>query len=88
MKIYTHEERCALIDRVATWCFDNTQSWEFDHVGEALAYLFWAIAAPRSGSVLDASPEHSGDYDRFVDLLKTNPNGLFEELVEGGFIVV
>jgi len=88
MKIYTHEERCALIDRVATWCFDNTQSWEFDHVGEALAYLFWAIAAPRSGDALDASPEHSGDYDRFVDLLKTNPNGLFEELVEGGFIIV
>ncbi len=88
MKIYTHEERCNLIDRVASWCFDNTQSWEFDHIGEALAYLFWAIASPRSGGALDASPEHSGDYDRFVDLLKTNPNGLFEELVEGGFIIV
>ena len=88
MKIYTHEERCALIARVATWCFDNTESWEHNHIGEALAYLFWAISDPQSGGALDASPEHSGDYDRFVDLLKTNPNGLFNELVKGGFIVV
>lgn len=88
MKYYTHEERCDLIARVASWCFDNTESWERDHIGEALAYLFWAIAAPRSGDALDASPEHSGDYDRFVELLKSNPNGLFDELVEEGFIIV
>jgi len=88
MKYYTHEERCDLIARVASWCFDNTESWELNHIGEALAYLFWAIASPRSGDALDASPEHSGDYDRFVDLLKTNPNGLFEELVKEGFIIV
>jgi hypothetical protein len=88
MKTYTHEERCDLIARVASWCFDNTESWERDHIGEALAYLFWAIAAPRSGDALDASPEHSGDYDRFVELLKSNPNGLFDELVEEGFIIV
>ena len=88
MKTYTHEERCNLIDRVATWCFDNTESWEFDHIGETLDYLFWAIADPQSDGVLDASPGPSGDYDRFVKLLKSNPNGLFNELVEGGFIIV
>lgn len=88
MKYYTHEERCDLIARVASWCFDNTESWELNHFGEALAYLFWAIADPQSGGALDVSPGPSGDYDRFVKLLKSNPNGLFNELVEGGFIVV
>ena len=54
MKYYTHEERCNLIARVASWCFDNTESWEPDNIGTGLAYLFWA-SPPRGRVTHDAS---------------------------------
>ena len=89
MKYYTHEERCNLIARVASWCFDNTESWEPDNIGTGLAYLFWAIASPGRVVPFDATLENSGGtYDELIRILKDNPNGLFEELVEGGFIIV
>jgi len=89
MKTYTHEERCALLDRVALWCLDSTESWELNNIGTGLAYLFWAITSPGRVAPFDATLENSGGtYKTLVRILKDNPNGLFEELVEGGFIIV
>jgi hypothetical protein len=88
-KEYATEERCALLDRVAQWCFDQTNSWEPDNIGIGLAYLFWAIASPGRAVPFDATLENSGGaYKTLVRILKDNPNGLFKELVEGGFIIV
>lgn len=88
MKYYTHEERCDLIARVASWCFDNTESWELNNIGTGLAYLFWAIASPDWVAPFDATLENSGGtYKELVRILQSNPNGLFEHLVEGGFII-
>jgi len=82
------EQRCELIRRVADWCFDETESWEPDNIGTGLAYLFWAIASPDKGVPFDATLENSGGtYKGLIRILQSNPNGLFEELVEGGFII-
>ena len=86
---YPPEARLVLIDRVAQWCFDNTESWELDNIGVGLAYLFWAIASPDTVVPFDATLENSGGtYDELVKVLKANPNGLAEELVEGGFLIL
>ena len=88
MKI-THEARCALISRIAAWCFDNTESWEEYNIGVGLAYLFWAISSPNRVEPFDATLENSGGaYAAFVRILERNPNGLLKDLVDGGFIVV
>ena len=89
MKTCTHEERCALIDRVAQWCFDNTESWEYRNVGTGLTYLFWAIASPGQVVPFDATLANTGGwYDELVRILESNPNGLLKELIDGGFILV
>lgn len=81
------EERCALIDRVSRWCFDNTESWELDDIGTGLAYLSWAIAAD-DGEPFDCMTGLMPDYyGKFRELLQSNPNGLWQELLEEGFIV-
>ena len=90
MKYYTHEERCNLIARVASWCLDNTESRELNNIGTGLAYLFWAIASPgRVVLPFDATLENSSStYKELVRILQSNPSGLLEHLVEGGFIIV
>ena len=89
MKTYTHEERCNLIARVASWCFDSTESWEPDNIGTGLAYLFWAIASPSTVVPFDATLANAGGwYDELVRVLELNPNGLRKDLIDGGFILV
>ncbi len=84
-KRLTAEERCALADRVARWCYDQTESWGHGRFGEGLAYLLWAIAAA-DGQPFDSTicPE---DYAELVLILKSNPNGLWDELAAVGAIV-
>ena len=38
-------KRVDLINRVARWCYDQTESWQTQSFGTGLAYLFWAIAS-------------------------------------------
>ena len=84
---YTPEARCALIDRVADWVYDNTESWEPDNIGLGLAYLFWSIA-DANGEPFDSTLFKTDEgYSELVKLLKQNPNGLWEELVKEGFII-
>ena len=86
---YPPEARLVLIDRVAQWCFDQTNSWEYRNIGTGLAYLFWAIASPGTGAQFDATLANTGGwYDELVKILASNPNGLLKELVDGGFILV
>lgn len=80
MKI-TYRSRCALISRVAAWCFDNTESRDVDHIGRALAYLFWTVAAHEKISPLDIT-EDEALLAPLVALLRANPNGLLDELIE------
>lgn len=79
------EERCALAGRVARWCCDETESWGHGRFGEGMAYLLWAIIA-NDGQPFDSSlcPE---DYAELVLVLKSNPNGLWDELVAAGAIL-
>jgi len=81
----TPEQRISLINRVAQWCYDQTESWGHGRFGEGVAYLLWAIAAD-DGRPFDstACPE---DYAELVLVLKSNPNGLWDELVNAGGIV-
>lgn len=81
------EERCALIDRVSRWCFDNSECWELDDIGTGLAYLSWAIAADDGEPFDFLTKELPGYYAKFRELLQSNPNGLWAELVEREFIV-
>ena len=73
------QARCDLIHRVAQWCYDHTESWEGIGGGTGLAYLFWAIAA-NDGQPFDTTvyPEQ---YAELIKILKSNPNGLWDELV-------
>ena len=80
------EERCALIDRMSTWCFDNSESWELDDIGTGLAYLSWAIAADDGKPFDFMSKEIPDYYKKFKELLQRNPNGLWRELLDRGFI--
>ena len=67
---YPPEARLVLIDRVAQWCFDQTNSWEYRNIGTGLAYLFWAIASPGKVVPFDATLENSGGgYDELVRIL-------------------
>ena len=79
------KQRLDLINRVAKWCYDQTESWGHGRTGEGLSYLFWAIAAndvqPFDST---ACPE---DYAELVLILKSNPNGLWDELVTIGAII-
>ena len=82
----TAQERIDLIDRVCTWCFDNTESWGIDEIGTGLAYLSWAVAAD-DGEPFDFLTKEVPDYYRkFKELLQSNPNGLWQELLDCGFI--
>ena len=86
-KNLTAAERCDLIARTAEWVSDNAESWSEGNVGTGLAYLFWAIADRADGAAFDASETTIGGFYRpLIDVLKANPNGLWDELVEGGFI--
>ena len=78
------EERCALADRVARWCYDETESWGDGRFGEGMAYLLWAIVA-NDGHPFESTlcPE---DYAELVLVLKSNPNGLWDELIAIGAI--
>ncbi len=79
------QERLDLVNRTAQWCFDQTEGWGHDRFGEGVAYLLWAIAA-NDGRPFDstACPE---DYAELVLVLKSNPNGLWDELVAVGAII-
>ena len=81
----TAQERCALADRVARWCYDQTESWGHGRFGEGLAYLLWAIIVT-DGRPFDSTlcPE---DYAELVLALKSNPNGLWDELKAAGAIL-
>ena len=80
------EKRLDLINRVSQWCFDNTESWELDDIGTGLAYLQWAVAAD-DGEPFDFMSKTVPDYyKRLKELLQSNPNGLWRELLDGGFI--
>ncbi len=81
----TAQERVDLITRTAQWCYDRTECWGHGRLGEGLAYLFWAIAA-NDGRPFDSTvcPE---DYAELVRVLKSNPNGLWDELVAIGAII-
>ena len=79
------EQRLDLINRVARWCYDQTQSWGHGRFGEGMAYLLWAIAS-NDGRPFDSTvcPE---DYAELVLILKSNPNGLWDELANIGAII-
>ena len=79
------DERCALADRVARWCCDETESWGHGRFGEGLAYLLWAIVA-NDGQPFD-STLCPADYAELVQILKANPNGLWNELIAAGAIL-
>ena len=81
----TSKQRLDLINRMAQWCYDQTESWGHGRFGEGMAYLLWAIAA-NDGQPFDSSicPE---DYAELVLILKSNPNGLWDELTAIGAIV-
>ena len=81
----TAQERLNLISRTAQWCYDQTQSWGHGRFGEGMAYLLWAIAAG-DGHPFDITtcPE---DYAELVLILKSNPNGLWDELVAIGAVI-
>lgn len=86
-KNLTAAERCDLIARTAEWVSDNTESWSEGNIGTGLAYLFWAIADRADGAPFETDTDVVGDfYKPLIDVLKANPNGLWDELVEGGFI--
>lgn len=81
------EERCALVNRVAEWVQDNTECWREQNIGVGLAYLFWAIADEADAAPFETCKDTIGDfYKPLIDLLKANPNGLWDELVREGFI--
>ncbi|NLE61968.1 MAG: hypothetical protein GX616_26735 [Planctomycetes bacterium] len=79
------QERVDLITRTAQWCYDQTESWGHGRFGEGMAYLLWAIAA-KDDLPFDSTlcPD---DYAELVLVLKSNPNGLWDELVACGAIV-
>ena len=81
----TAQERLELVNRTAQWCFDQTECWGHGRFGEGMAYLLWAIAA-NDGRPFDSTvcPE---DYAELVLVLKSNPSGLWDELVAIGAIV-
>lgn len=81
----TAQERLDLVNRTAQWCFDQTESWGHGRFGEGMAYLLWAIAA-NDDLPFDSTlcPE---DYAELVLVLKSNPNGLWGELVAVGAII-
>lgn len=74
----SEKERVDLINRTARWCYDQTECWQKPFIGAGLAYLFWAIAA-NDGQPFDTTvmPE---EYADLVAILKSNPNGLWNEL--------
>lgn len=74
----TAQERLDLINRTAQWCYDQTQSWGHGRFGEGMAYLLWAIAA-NDGHPFD-STICLEDYTEPVLILKSNPNGLWQQL--------
>ena len=75
------EQRLELIQRAADWCYDQTESWAPDRIGLGLAYLFWAIAAG-DGQPFDTTIGPQDEYAELVKLLKSNPNGLWDQLKE------
>lgn len=81
----TAQARLDLVTRTAQWCYDQTESWGHGRFGEGIAYLLWAIAA-NDGNPFDstACPEN---YAELVLVLKSNPNGLWDELEATGAIV-
>ena len=80
------EQRLELIRRVADWCYARTESWSPGRIGLGLAYLFWAIAAG-DGQPFDTTIGPQDEYAELVKLLKSNPNGLWDELVAAGAII-
>ncbi len=82
----TAEQRLELIRRVADWLYNRTESWVPDRIGLGLAYLFWSIAAD-DGQPFDTTIGPEKQYSELVMLLKTNPNGLWDQLVAIGAIV-
>ena len=81
----TAKERLDLVSRTAQWCYDQTESWGHGRFGEGLAYLLWAIAA--SDDLPFDSTVCPEDYAELVLVLKSNPNGLWDELTAIGAIV-
>ena len=80
------EQRLELIRRVADWCYGHAESWRPDRIGLGLAYLFWAIAAG-DGQPFDTTIGPKDEYAELAKLLKSNPNGLWDELKAIGAII-
>ena len=80
------DQRLVLIRRVADWCYDQTEIWSPGRIGLGLAYLFWAMAAD-DGQPFDTTIGPQDEYAELVKLLKSNPNGLWDELVAAGAII-
>lgn len=84
-KAMTAQDRLDLINRVAQWCFDQTETWEEPGLGDGLAYLLWAIASS-DDEALDTriTPEK---YAHLTSLLKSHPHRLWDELVKAKAII-
>ena len=80
------EQRLELIRRIADCCYDRTESWAPARIGLGLAYLFWAIAAD-DGQPFDTTIGPTEEYAGLTKLLKSNPNGLWDELKACGAIL-
>ena len=80
----TAQDRLDLITRIAGHCFDHTESWESIGNGDGLAYLFWAIAA-NDGQPFDTSV-NPRKYTQLIALLKSHPDGLWEQLEAMGVV--
>ncbi len=78
------EKRIELINHIARWCYDNTESWEVENIGASLAYLFWAIAAD-DGEALDTT---IGNHTTLVRILNKNPNKLLDTLTKHKFLII
>ena len=64
----------------------RTESWAPDRIGLGLAYLFWAIVAG-DGHPFDTTIGPKDEYAELVKILKSNPNGLWDELKAAGAIL-
>ena len=82
----SHTARIHLIDRLLTWMNDHTEGFETDNIGACLAYLIWAIATNDDEAfTLALCANETGP---FLEALKAHPNGLLDELVDQGFLII
>lgn len=90
----TAEERCDLINRLCTWV-DGEVGYQVDKYGPfaskiavGLVYTCWAIADRHASEPFDASMPDAKEYEKYLDVLRSNPDNLLADLIDGGFLVV